>query len=278
MRVLLIEDNDADADLVSEALQERENADMQLTRVVRIQEARERLAIERFDVVLLDLSLPDAQGLEGLHRLHAAAPGTPIVVLTSLVDAAIDARALQEGAQDFLQKGRLTSGELVRAIRYARERERYVSRTRLLAEVAIALAGAVDAHEMVTAFVASVTRAFADRCVMDGLKTFDWLAGGDAITVAPPGTSRLYSSLQDADPGQPSDRVRLQALDDPEVQSAIVIPFLVNNRESGALVLGRVAASPAYVPADLGLAEEISRIAVTALRRLRQPISSDRGR
>ncbi|HXF93673.1 MAG TPA: PAS domain S-box protein, partial [Nitrospiraceae bacterium] len=82
----------------------------------------ERLIDAKPDVVLLDLSLPDSQGLETLTRVHAAANGVPIVVLTSLEDEALGLQLIRAGAQDYLVKGQVTGPLLRRALRYAVER------------------------------------------------------------------------------------------------------------------------------------------------------------
>jgi signal transduction histidine kinase len=79
---------------------------------------------EGADVILLDLSLPDAHGLESVTRTLAFAPQVPIVVLTGLDDESAALAAVQAGAQDYLVKGQVESGVLARAIRYARERKR----------------------------------------------------------------------------------------------------------------------------------------------------------
>ena len=79
---------------------------------------------------MLDLSLPDAEGLETLERTHAHSPNLPIVVLTGLDDEALAVRAVREGAQDYLVKGQVTGQVLVRAMRYATERKRAVEEIR----------------------------------------------------------------------------------------------------------------------------------------------------
>src|SRR6202035_4493926 len=75
------------------------------------------------DIILLDLSLPDAQGLESIRRARAVAPRIPLVVLTALDDESMAARALQEGVQDYLIKGQIDARGLLRALRYAVERK-----------------------------------------------------------------------------------------------------------------------------------------------------------
>jgi diguanylate cyclase (GGDEF)-like protein len=85
--------------------------------------AETHLAKHAVDIILLDLGLPDAQGLEAIRRAHAAAPGVPLVVLTGLDDESLAVQALQLGAQDYLIKGQIETRGLLRALRYAIERK-----------------------------------------------------------------------------------------------------------------------------------------------------------
>jgi len=121
LRVLLVEDDDADAYLVRELLDEA-NAAIDLSVASSLAEAVERIA--GVDCVLLDLGLPDAQGLDGLRRLRASAQGAAICVLTGLGDDHIGADAVAEGAQDYLIKGQVDGVLLARSVRYAVERKR----------------------------------------------------------------------------------------------------------------------------------------------------------
>lgn len=122
IRILLVEDNPADARLLAEFLAEVENTQFELVRVERLGDALQRLGNERFDVMLLDLSLPDAQGLETVTRAYKR--GAPIVVLTGLDDKTLAINALREGAQDYLVKGQIEASLLERSMRYAIERHR----------------------------------------------------------------------------------------------------------------------------------------------------------
>src|ERR1700680_3776833 len=122
--VLLVEDNPGYARLLTELLRENDAGHLKLEQVARLDTALERLSRERFDLVLLDLSLPDEQGLSTLVRAHACAPKVPIVVLTGLDDEALAIKAVRAGAQDYLVKGRVDGDLLVRSIRYATERGR----------------------------------------------------------------------------------------------------------------------------------------------------------
>ncbi len=107
IHVLLIEDNPGDARLLRALLQETGSSQFELVHAERFSDALTRLSERRFDVVLLDLSLPDAQGIETISRLGGQADGTPIVILTGLNDEEIAIRALQQGAQDYLVKGQV---------------------------------------------------------------------------------------------------------------------------------------------------------------------------
>jgi len=121
--VLLIEDNQGDARLLREMFRDGGAYNTKLTHVANMSDAETQLAVPVVDVILLDLGLPDAQGLGAVRRAHAAAPKIPLVVLTALDDDTIALQALQEGAQDYLVKGQLDTRGLLRALRYAIERK-----------------------------------------------------------------------------------------------------------------------------------------------------------
>ena len=128
--VLLVEDNPGDARLLREMLQEEGLYSSELLHADSMGRAEKILAEHAVDIILLDLGLPDAQGLEAVRRAHAVAPRVPLVVLTGLDDEVLAAQTLQEGAQDYLIKGQITSSAgqvetrgLLRALRYAVERK-----------------------------------------------------------------------------------------------------------------------------------------------------------
>jgi diguanylate cyclase (GGDEF)-like protein/PAS domain S-box-containing protein len=121
--VLLIEDNAGDARLLREMFREEGAHHTELTLVGSMSDAEARLAQPAIDVILLDLGLPDVQGLGAVRRAHAAAPRIPLVVLTGLDDDSVALQALQEGAQDYLVKGQIETRGLLRALRYAIERK-----------------------------------------------------------------------------------------------------------------------------------------------------------
>ncbi len=123
-RILLVEDNPGDVRLIQEMLSAEPSFSFDLTTAGRLDEALGRLKKGSLDAVLLDLALPDSRGLETFSRLHGEAPEIPVVVLTGTDDTELALRALKEGAQDYLVKGRLTGSALGRSLGYGIERAR----------------------------------------------------------------------------------------------------------------------------------------------------------
>ena len=121
--LLLVEDNPGDARLLREMFNELGLHRTELTHVECMSDAEKHLSEHAVDIIVLDLGLPDAQGLGAVRRAHAAAPHVPLVVLTGLDDESLAAEALQEGAQDYLIKGQIDARGLLRALRYAIERK-----------------------------------------------------------------------------------------------------------------------------------------------------------
>src|ERR1700733_11815276 len=121
--LLLVEDNAGDARLIREMFNEQGATDTVVMRVGSMSEAEKCLVEDPIDIILLDLGLPDSQGLDAVRRAHAAAPRVPLVVLTSLDDESLAGNALQVGAQDYLIKGQIETKGLLRALRYAVERK-----------------------------------------------------------------------------------------------------------------------------------------------------------
>ncbi len=122
--ILLIEDNPGDARLIKEMLAEPGKADYHLEHADRLSQGLERFLEGGIDVVLLDLNLPDSQGLETLGKVRAQASAVPIIVLTGLDDEITAVEAVRQGAQDYLVKGDVDSKLLWRALRYSMERKR----------------------------------------------------------------------------------------------------------------------------------------------------------
>ncbi|MGE5656750.1 MAG: PAS domain-containing protein [Actinomycetota bacterium] len=125
LKILLVEDNADHADLIAEFLLEQQGKQQQfLTRVERLSQAIAAVIRETFDIILLDLSLPDSYGFDTVSQLREYSYNIPIVVLTSNRDEQLALQTIQAGAQDYLIKGEISSGSLIRSLHYAIERYR----------------------------------------------------------------------------------------------------------------------------------------------------------
>lgn len=122
--ILLVEDNPGDAQLVRHTLRQVPKLRFKLTQEERLDAAMRRIASEHFDVILLDLSLPDSRGINTLVKALQQAPKVAIVVLTGLDDEAMGHEAVGRGAEDYLVKGEVDGWMLAKAIRYAMERKK----------------------------------------------------------------------------------------------------------------------------------------------------------
>ena len=122
IKILLVEDNPGDARLIKESLSESAADQFEFVCIERLDLALEHVAQHEFDIILLDLTLPDSSGLNTFERMLAQAPTVPTIVLTGLDVEALGAEAVHKGAQDYLIKGQVDTPLLARSIRYAIER------------------------------------------------------------------------------------------------------------------------------------------------------------
>jgi DNA-binding response OmpR family regulator len=132
IEILLIEDNPGDARLIQEMLADASAASIvappvMLEHVNMLSVGLERLSKTSYDIILLDLGLPDSRGLETLLRVHEHTPDIPIILLTGSTDEELIVKAAQSGAQDYLIKGQFDGELLMRSIRYASERHRLLA-------------------------------------------------------------------------------------------------------------------------------------------------------
>lgn len=128
LKVLLVEDSLADARLVKDCLSG--GGAFTVFHQQHLASALERMEPGAVDAVLLDLGLPDSQGLDTFERIHERQPETPIVLLTGLDDETVALKALERGAQDYVVKGGFDRESLPRVLRYAVERNRAEARAR----------------------------------------------------------------------------------------------------------------------------------------------------
>jgi diguanylate cyclase (GGDEF)-like protein/PAS domain S-box-containing protein len=126
LRVLAIEDSIDDADLVRIMLNRVQDSVFTVVNAQRLTEGLQCLREQTFDVVLLDLGLPDSEGMSAVREVRKVCPEVPLIVLSGLDDEEFALKTLQMDVQDYLIKGQMDGNLLVRSIRYARERKRVV--------------------------------------------------------------------------------------------------------------------------------------------------------
>ncbi len=189
--LLLVEDNPGDARLIRELLAERPE---RLGTFESAETVRDAIAMltgrgRPYDAILLDLRLPDSAGVATVQAIAAAAPATPIVVLTGDTDSATAIRALQEGAQDFLVKGEHDAEGLWRAIRYAAERHgahrriAHLNRLlRVISEVNQLIVREIDRDRMLSQATAILVEHGGFRCAWFGLPSPE----GDLVRMTAP--------------------------------------------------------------------------------------------
>lgn len=125
MKILLVEDNAICQRFVTKSLQELAGFECSLCSCETLGEALDHLVTSEFDVLLLDLSLPDSDGLETVTRVIAAAPQVPVVVMTATDDRTVATEALRCGAQDYLVKGLFPGSAIARVMQYAIDRHQF---------------------------------------------------------------------------------------------------------------------------------------------------------
>jgi two-component system, cell cycle sensor histidine kinase and response regulator CckA len=122
-KILLVEDNPGDAELMHIFLGGISEPKYTITAVQRLAQALQAIQVEQFDIAILDLGLPDSSGIDTLQAVVKSAPSLPVIVLTGNLDEQLGLMAVKAGAQDFLNKGQITSQLLRRVLRYAFERK-----------------------------------------------------------------------------------------------------------------------------------------------------------
>ncbi len=130
IKVLLIEDNPADILLVKKFFNKIQTDEFELIEAEFLSEGLDRLKCNDFDVILLDLSLPDSWGLDSLREIQQITAEVPIIVLTGIQDKDHALAALREGAQDYLIKGAISADLLAKSVQYAIERQQNAEKIR----------------------------------------------------------------------------------------------------------------------------------------------------
>jgi two-component system phosphate regulon sensor histidine kinase PhoR len=285
LRILLIEDNPGDARLLREMLVEAADASFDLECVGRLSEGLERLSAGGVDAVLLDLSLPDSQGLDTFARAHARAPHVPITVLSGLDDATVAVNAVRQGAQDYLVKGQFDCNLLTRAVRYAVERKqaeeeirRRAAHLEALNAVIAAATTASDLSELLGSALEHTLQALGlergtiwrtGQHVTRGIRQeSDRINAHEALATS----LALFGTTAIADWEQIAPDTLLSRIAPSvthfDIRSSLTVPLLVEERRIGGLAV--VSSQPREWPDDeIALVEAIGQQLGAAAERLR---------
>jgi signal transduction histidine kinase len=291
LHILLVEDNPGDAGLVRRYLEEAP-LEFRLVEATTLAEAAVALDGQRFDAVLLDLSLPDAQGVQTVERAIALAPGQPILVLTGLNDESVALEAMQAGAQDYLEKGSITPVGIARALRYAMERRRAADTQRFLARAGSVLSGSLDYQATLQSVADLATPLLADWCVsyvIEGDRVMR-VAASHADPDRRNAVRALGSNRNDLTPGHPvrqslesgepvlaaqvpraflesaaESPAHLEALQQLGLSSLMVTPMVARGRILGAIAFIAADSRRVYGADDLALAKELAGRAALAV-------------
>ncbi len=165
IQVLLVEDSPTDVTFLREALENDALTSFDLTIVERLSDALSLSHQGQFDVILLDLGLPDSQGLDTFVQIHRLAPDLPVVVCSGNKDEQAAIQAVRAGAQDYLVKGPETWGMAARTLRYAIERHK----------LGKSLQESVERNRQISALISDY--AYAGLLLPDGASKTEWISG-----------------------------------------------------------------------------------------------------
>ncbi len=293
-RVLLVEDNLGDAVLLQEGLRGVDSNAFQVTHVESLGAAVGCLGDDSYDVMLLDLGLPDVQGLETLSAAREHTPSLPIVVVSGLMDEEVAIASVRNGAQDYLTKGDADSRTLGRALRNAIERKQAEDALRLseeeahrladennaLAEIGRIVSSALDIEKIYEPFAEQVSRSIPfDRIVVtvlspeDGLATASYVSGVDILGWGSDATHETLDTLTEAVLSSGSgmivgsdsmDTIASRFPDESRaiaagLRSMISVPLIVQGKAVGTLTI-RSKLPDAYSPRHLLMAERIAAV------------------
>ncbi len=196
IRVLLVEDEPTDVEFVKRALSASSATRFELVSVGQLADAYSQLVANKFDVLLLDLGLPEYCGLEALEESRRINHEIPIVVLTGLRNEKTALAALEQGAQDYLVKGQLTADTLIRSIHYAIQRQQLLAAT-------VEREQALEARAKLAAIVEfsedAIISETLDGCIVSWNQAAQWMYGYTAEEA----TGRNVSFLAPSGAGRP---------------------------------------------------------------------------
>jgi signal transduction histidine kinase/DNA-binding response OmpR family regulator len=285
LRVLLVEDNPAEAYLLQESISQVQHPP-EIIHVEKLSQALEQLEQSPVDAILLDLALPDSEGLATLERANAFADYLPIIVLTGLEDEAVAIEAVRKGAQDYLLKGQTGARQLVQMIYHAVERKRLqravahsAQRNLMLAEVSALVVAQTELSSLLTTVVEAARKLTGARAGFSGHGYENGKFRIEAISMAEGGkacpfdesSQRMYLNLI----GQKeSIRMSGQEMEGFSEKSGNLRGFLgvrlldAQGRFAGSIMIGDKEDSNGFSEEDEALLRQLALITSLALQHI----------
>jgi diguanylate cyclase (GGDEF)-like protein/PAS domain S-box-containing protein len=269
--VLLIEDDPADARLIQDALAGTGSSAFRVEWVTRLADALKRLGNERFEVVLLDLSLPDGNGLEVFDQVFQAAPDSLVLVLSGLTDEETAREAMARGAHDYFSKGHVDAHWLPRALRYVMERKTARGALQSSEERFRAMSDASPLGIFVSDAEGSCIYTNAAYHTISGLTLEQTLGTNWSMAIHPEDRERVLAEWRDAARGQAPFQTEFRFLQEDEsiVWTRVNSAAMLDGRKSFGRVQtvedisGRKSAEFVLQAAEAALFEEKERAQVT---------------
>ena len=301
IRVLLIEDDAGDADYITELLYQSASQRFHISSVDRLAAGIDYLRKEDYDVVILDLTLPDSKGIYSFEKVYSAAPNIPIIIITGVDNEAIAAKTLQEGLQDYILKGNLSAELLSRSIRYAIERKHAETqiretalRSRVLSDISREIANVrLDPDLLLRTISKSIAMWIGDSCIIRILTDDRMNLRKAGMAHSDPEVEREMQAIVETVPHLPDEGLnglimrrgksviireltRKQADDEfrkeclrfygkTGVSSIIMVPLIVEGSVIGTITITRDNGGKPYCIEDLRLLESIADRAALAI-------------
>ncbi|SNB47298.1 EAL domain-containing protein [Geobacter sp. DSM 9736] len=285
IHILLVEDNPDDAALIEAMLSDAPGSWGTLRHVERLATGKDLLSSENFDVVLLDLGLPDSQGLDTLRSLRSVAPTLPLILLTGLHDEELGSSAVEMGAQDYLVKGQIDANILSRAIRYSIQRKRIeetVRKGKVLSDALNNIYEIIDLSKdfstIITRIIEEATRAIgADSAVIYLLEDDRWVlryAHGLSEEVIGGCLGRDEIEFSRLNVGENrtitiSEGINRCIVERQHIQSVIEVPLITGEEVVGAFSLHYHSPGALFTDLQYDFARKVAASATLALKNAR---------
>jgi response regulator RpfG family c-di-GMP phosphodiesterase len=281
MRVLMIEDNQADARLIETLVDRFQKNVISILHAPDLSSGLSRIDQDRVEALLLDLSLPDSEGLDTFLQVYEHSPNLPVVILTGTKNDEMALDAMRNGAQDYIVKGEIDAESLVRALRYAVERSRREHELEVVAQVSTAIQDALTQEQIINIAVSKISTVMGTQAA--GIITVEEInqqkaflikgatgrwADFDETVMEAVGLGQEILDNQEPyvliDAGESSDPRVEQMPIMHSVKNAAFVPLIANGVSIGIFGAGRDKLFDQY---EINILQTVSNLVASAMQR-----------